>query len=140
MLADHDLLLTAMFATADDLLAEGRSQQLLDAERDEERQEQQQPEDPVISASQSGSRGPAQDDLDLDVPAVRPALALEAHLLGDRDPDLLACGPQLERPTGGERKGDVRQALRSLSTRNLLLVVELGHAASLLTPPRCDPP
>jgi hypothetical protein len=74
---------------------------------------------------------PNAHDLDLDVLAVRPALALEAHVLGDRDPDVLACGPQLERPTGGERKGDVRQALRSLSTRDRLLVVELGHAASL---------
>jgi hypothetical protein len=41
------------------------------------------------------SRGPSQRELDLDAIAVRPALALEEHLIGHRNPDLLASGPQL---------------------------------------------
>ena len=61
--------------------------------------------------------GPAEPDLDLDAVTVRLALALQAYLRGDRDPDLLVSGPQFERPTGGESVGDVRQALGGLARR-----------------------
>jgi hypothetical protein len=70
---------------------------------------------------------PAQPDRDLDVVAFRLALALQHHLSGDRNPDLLAAAPQLERSTSGESERDVRQALGSLLTRQALLVLEIAH-------------
>jgi hypothetical protein len=79
---------------------------------------------------------PAQPDRDLDVVAFRLALALQHHLSGDRNPNLLAAAPQLERPTSGESERDVRQALRGLLRRDAFLVFELPHER----PPGLRPP
>ena len=65
----------------------------------------------------------------VDALAVGGARALEHHLVGDGHVGVLVVRPELERRAGGERVGDVHEALGRLLAGEVLLARELGRGA-----------